>query len=84
MIKRYFINEVWFAIVNELSIDRDEIREFQSSLLYCSPKIDSFSLEKKPQLLEIVTGIRRQYLIFDNQYLINTRGYSRSEISRFA
>ena len=39
-------------------------------------KIKSFNLDKNPELSGILTGIKGQYLIIDNEFVLNIRKYT--------
>ena len=39
-------------------------------------KIKSFNLDKNPELSGILTGIKGQYIIIDNEFVLNVRKYT--------
>jgi hypothetical protein len=60
--------------------DNDEISEFHYPVLSYPEKVTSLSFEKTHQITGTLTGIRGQYLIFDNQNVINIRRQTGYEI----
>jgi hypothetical protein len=56
------------------------VHEFTYPVKKYPVKIQSMSPEKNPVIESVLTGIRGQYLFFDNQYVINIRNNSGYEI----
>ncbi len=56
-------------------IDDDEITHIKYPLLEIPQKIKSINLDKQAQISGLLTGIKAQYLIFDNQYVMNVRKF---------
>jgi hypothetical protein len=59
----------------------EAIYEFQYPVLEYPKKINSLSLDKNPVIESVLTGIRGQYLIFNNTDVINIRNFSGYGIS---
>lgn len=54
----------------------NEIYEFNYPRISIPENIKSLKLDAQPQIERILTGIKGQYLIFENQYVINIRSHS--------
>jgi hypothetical protein len=60
--------------------DSEEILEFNYPVLSYPEKVTSLSFEKTAGISGILTGIRGQYLMFDNKNVINIRRHTGYEI----
>lgn len=58
----------------------ESIYEFNFPVKEYPKSVQSLSLEKTPQFEGVLTGIRGQYLIFDNEYVFNIRRHTSFEI----
>lgn len=56
--------------------EEDEVWELEYPSLDTPPKVKSQRLEKEPVLEGTLTGIKGQYLIFDNSKVINVRNHA--------
>ena len=61
-------------------IENDEITELNYPVLHYPEKVSSMSFDKTTQIQGKLTGIRGQYLIFDNKNVINIRRHTGYEI----
>ena len=61
-------------------IENDEITELNYPVLEYPEKVSSMSFDKTENIQGILTGIRGQYLIFDNKNVINIRRHTGYEI----
>ena len=66
-------------LVNLLS-ENDEITELIYPVLNYPAKVTSLTFDKETEISGILTGIRGQYLMFDNQFVINIRRHTGYEI----
>jgi hypothetical protein len=67
---------------NEFIImENQSIYEFNYPVTEYPIKINSLSLDKNPVIESVLTGIRGQYLMFNNQDVINIRNFSGYEIN---
>ena len=60
--------------------ENDDILELNYPVNKFPEKITSLSLEKQENISGILTGIKGQYLIFDEQYVFNVRRHTSFEI----
>ena len=60
--------------------DESEVFTFDYPVLYYPEKIKSINLDKDPEIKARLSGIRGQYLIFQDNRVINIRKYSGYEI----
>ena len=60
--------------------DNEEIFEFNYPVLSYPEKVTSMSFEKTQEVSGVLTGIRGQYLMFDNKNVINIRKHTGFEI----
>ena len=58
----------------------NEIFTFEYPVLHYPEKVKSINLDKEPDILGKLSGIRGQYLIFEDNRVINIRKYSGYEI----
>jgi len=61
-------------------IDDDEIMEIEYPLLSVPKKISSVTFDKEPVITGTLTGIKGQYLILDNERVLNMRKHGGYEI----
>lgn len=78
--EKWRIEEILPSDMLDFMTDDDEITEFHYPVLSYPEKVTSLSFEKTPQISGTLTGIRGQYLIFDNQSVINIRRQTGYEI----
>ena len=57
-------------------IPENNLVELQYPLNASPEKIKSFNLDKNPELYGELTGIKGQYLIIDNEIVLNIRKYT--------
>jgi len=62
--------------MQEYILNDDEITSLQYPEISKPEKIKSINLDKNPELNGELTGIKGQYLILDNQNVINVRKYT--------
>jgi hypothetical protein len=60
--------------------ENNEIITFKYPVLHYPEKVKSINLDKEPDILGKLSGIRGQYLIFEDNRVINIRKYSGYEI----
>ena len=58
----------------------DPIYHFDYPVLAYPQKVKSINLDKTPSFQGTLTGIKAQYLMFDEQFVINMRKYEGYEI----
>lgn len=68
------------AMQDYVSLD-DEVLEFQYPVLFYPEKVKSINLDKTAQFSGRLTGIKGQYLIFEDGYVINMRKYGGYSLS---
>ena len=56
--------------------NNDELICFEYPMLKYPEKIKSINMDKNKDFEGILTGIKGQYLIFDNEYVLNVRKYT--------
>ena len=56
--------------------DNDELVSIDYPMSQQPDKIKSINMDKNPEFNGILTGIKGQYLIFDNEYVLNVRKYT--------
>ena len=61
----------------------DEIYEFEYPVLYFPGKVNSINLDKISRFSGKLIGIKGQYLIFEDGYVINIRKYGGYKLSLF-
>jgi len=61
----------------------DEIYEFEYPVLYFPVKVNSINLAKTPRFSGKLIGIKGQYLIFEEGYVINIRKYGGYKLSLY-
>ncbi len=75
--------QAWEYLDEELQayvIDDDEITEIHYPVEVYPTKVKSINFDKLPQFEKVLTGIKGQYLIFDNTFVLNIRKHSGYEI----
>ncbi len=60
--------------------ENEEVFEFNYPVISYPEKVSSMSFDKTPEVSGILTGIRGQYLMFDNKNVINIRKHTGFEI----
>ncbi len=71
--------QAWEYLDEELQeyvIDDDEITEIKYPVDTYPTKVKSINFDKQAQIDKILTGIKGQYLIFDNSFVLNIRRHS--------
>ena len=61
-------------------VENDDIIEFNYPVSHYPEKITSLNLEKQESISGILTGIKGQYLMFDEQFVFNVRRHTSFEI----
>jgi hypothetical protein len=62
--------------LSQYVLDENKIWTMEFPLLDTPPKVKSIRLEKQPEVEGVLTGVKGQYLIFDNQNVLNVRNHS--------
>lgn len=78
--EKWRMEEILPSDMLDFLTDDEEISEFYYPVLTYPEKVTSLSFEKTPQISGTLTGIRGQYLIFDNEFVINIRRQTGYEI----
>ncbi len=76
--------EAWEYLPEELQmyvIDDDDITEINYPVQNYPQKVKSIGFDKQPSIEKVLTGIKGQYLIFDNSYVLNIRKHTGYEVS---
>ena len=60
----------------EYIINEDELVKLEYPMMDIPEKIKSFNLDKNPELSGILTGIKGQYIIINNEFVLNVRKYT--------
>lgn len=63
-------------IASDYWVQNEEILDIQYPVLRYPQKVVSMGFDKNPEISGILTGIKGQYLILDDQNVINLRSYS--------
>lgn len=58
----------------------DTIHEMHYPMLDVPSKVSSLKLEKQPLIEGVLTGIKAQYVILDNEHVLNIRGHAGFEV----
>ena len=61
-------------------VENDDVIELNYPVNHYPEKITSLNLEKQESISGILTGIKGQYLMFDEQYVFNVRRHTSFEI----
>ncbi len=70
--------------LSEYFNENEEVFEFNYPVISYPEKVSSMSFDKTPEVSGILTGIRGQYLMFDNKNVINIRKHTGFEIEMHA
>ncbi len=76
--------QAWEYLDEELQayvIDDDEITQINYPVETYPESVKSINFEKLPKFEKVLTGIKGQYLIFDNVYVLNVRKHAGFNIS---
>ena len=60
----------------EYIIQKNDLIKLKYPMMNRPEKIKSFNLDKTPELSGILTGIKGQYIILDNEFVLNIRKYT--------
>jgi len=60
----------------EYIINEDELVKLEYPMMNIPEKIKSFNLDKNPELSGVLTGIKGQYIVIDNEFVLNVRKYT--------
>lgn len=63
-------------------IDNNKIFEIQYPVHKYPEKVKSISFDKTDNFTEVLTGIKRQYLLFKNDFVLNIRRHNGYLISK--
>ncbi len=78
--EKWQVHEELPSDLTQYWIENDEITELNYPVLEYPEKVSSMSFDKTAQIQGKLTGIRGQYLIFDNKNVINIRRHTGYEI----
>ena len=78
--EKWRIEEILPSDLVNLLTENDEITELIYPVLNYPAKVTSLTFDKETELSGILTGIRGQYLMFDNQFVMNIRRHTGYEI----
>jgi hypothetical protein len=67
--------------LSQYMVDDDTIATFSYPVLEYPEKVKSLQLEKTPEISGILKGIKGQYLLLDNDRVINIRSFSGYTVS---
>tara|TARA_B100001287_G_C22473439_1_gene430794 strand:+ start:233 stop:529 length:297 start_codon:yes stop_codon:yes gene_type:complete len=62
-------------------LEDDDVVELNFPVQNYPQKISSLSLEKNPSIKGILTGVKGQYLMFDEQFVFNVRRHTSFEVT---
>lgn len=78
--EKWKCHELLPADLQQYFIEDDNILEFDYPVSNYPEKITSLNLEKNPVISGTLTGIKGQYLMFDEQYVFNVRRHTSYEV----
>ena len=78
--EKWKCHELLPSDLQQYFVENDDIIEFNYPVSHYPEKITSLNLEKQESISGILTGIKGQYLMFDEQFVFNVRRHTSFEI----